>query len=50
MEQIDSNLRRLCDVENTPFEILWKWERVLPDLFRRFRRLDASVLLWGFVV
>jgi hypothetical protein len=50
MGQIYSNLRRLCDVEDTPFEILRKWERILLDFFHGFRRLDVPIFLWDFIV
>jgi hypothetical protein len=50
MGQIYSNLRRLCEIEDTPFEIPRKWERILPDFFRGFRRLDVPIFLGGFIV
>jgi hypothetical protein len=45
MGQIYSNLRRLCDVEDTPFEIPRKLERILLDFFCGFRRLDVPIFL-----
>jgi hypothetical protein len=44
------NLGRLRCVENTPFEVLRKWEWFLSDLFSGFRRLDVPVFLWGHIV
>jgi hypothetical protein len=44
------NLGRLRRVENTPFEVLRKWERILSDLFSGFRRLDVLIFLWDLVV
>lgn len=49
MGWICSNLGRLRYVEDTPFEVLWKRERVLPDFFLGFRRFDVPVFLRGFI-
>jgi hypothetical protein len=40
------NLGRIQYVEDTPFEVLGKWEGLLPDLFSGFRRLDTPIFLW----
>jgi len=40
------NLGRLQYVDDTPFEVLGKRERLLPDLFSGFRGLDITVFLW----
>jgi hypothetical protein len=43
------DLGRLRYVEDTPFEVLGEWERVLFDLFSWYRRLDTPIFLWGLI-
>jgi len=44
------NLGRLQYVEDTPFEVLGKRVRLLPDLFSGFRRLNITIFLWVPIV
>ena len=44
------DLGRLQYVKDTPFEVLGKRKRLLPDLFSGFRRLDTPIFIWVPIV